>query len=370
MYCQFTKYPDKGFAMTISNLQRSLVFALLTASITFVGCGGNNSSSAPKFINMVSFGDSLSDVGTYRVGAVAALGGGEFTINGPQNKIWVEDVANAVGVPAPCAAQTGLDGAATLGFSVPVANHPGCYGYAQGGARVTIPVGPGNAALGGANALLGLLTVPVVTQIQSYLTANNGAFSGHELVTVWAGANDVFIQADTVAAAQETPTAAVTAMATAGTELASYIVNDILGKGANYVIVCDLPDINLTPMGLASPAAAQPLLTLLTTTFNQALQAGLTSVPSSKLIWVDLYTESQTEAANASTYGLTNVTTPACNLDPTANPLDSSLICSAANLSGANVLNYEYADDVHPTPYAHALIAKGILTQMSEVGWY
>ena len=356
--------------MTISNLQRALASALFSATLALVGCGGNNSSSAPKFTNVVSFGDSLSDVGTYRVGAVAALGGGEFTINGPQNKIWVEDLANAVGAPAPCAAQTGLDGAAALGFSVPVANHSGCYGYAQGGARVTIPVGPGNAALGGSSALLGLLTVPVVTQIQSYLAVNNGAFTGHELVTVWAGANDVFIQSDTVAAAQESPTAAVTAMATAGTELASYIVNEIIGKGANYVIVCDLPDINLTPMGLAAPAAAQPLLTQLTTTFNQTLQAGLASVPSSKLIWVDLYTESQTEAASPVTYGLTNVTTPACNLNPTANPLSSSLICSAANLSGSNVLNYEYADDVHPTPYAHALIAKGVLTQMSQAGWY
>lgn len=339
-------------------------FALL-----FSGCGSSKSST-PQYSQIVSFGDSLSDVGTYRVGAVAALGGGEFTINGPNNEIWVQDIATALSLPAPCAAETGLDGAASLGFSVPVTTHAGCFGYAQGGARVTNPVGPGNALLGGSDALLGLLTVPVATQIQSYLAANNGSFSATDLVTVWAGANDLFIQASTVAVGAETPTQAVTAMAQAATELATYINMDILAKGATHVLVLNLPDITLTPYALALPSAELPFIAQLVTTFNQTLQAGLAADSNSQLLLIDAYTLSQTEAANASTYGLTNITTPACNLSLTANPLGSSLACSAANLSGANVLNYEYADTVHPTPYSHALLAKGVLMQMSTAGWY
>ena len=344
---------------------------LAIASVAvFTGCGGSSTPPTPKFTQIVSFGDSLSDVGTYRVGTVAALGGGEFTINGPNNEIWVQDLATVLNLPAPCAAETGLDGSAQAGFSVPPAMHAGCFDYAQGGARVTNPVGPGNALLGGSNAILGLLTVPVATQVQNYLTANNGTFTGKELVTVWAGANDLFIQLDTVGANAETPAQAGAAMVQAATELATYINSEILGKGANYVMVLDLPDITLTPMGLALPSADLPLVTSLTTAFNQALKAGLASAPASKLLWVDAYTLSQTEAANATTYGLTNITTPACNLSPAANPLSSSLVCSSANLSGTNVLNYEYADDVHPTPYAHALLAKGILMQMTTQGWY
>lgn len=354
----------------------SLLGALAIVSVASVagllsGCGGSSSATkSPQYTQIVSFGDSLSDVGTYRVGAVAAAGGGEFTINGPNNEIWVQDLATALSLPAPCAAETGLDGAAALGFSVAVTTHSGCFGYAQGGARVTNPVGPGNALLGGSNALLGLLTVPVATQIQNYLAANNGTFSATDLVTVWAGANDLFIQADTVAAGAETPTQAATAMAQAATELAGYINTEILGKGATHVMVLNLPDITLTPYALALPSAELPFIAQLVTTFNQTLQAGLAADSSSQLLQIDTYTLSQNEAANATTYGLTNITTPACNLSPTANPLDSSLICSAANLSGANVLNYEYADTVHPTPFAHALLAKGVLMQMSTAGWY
>jgi len=348
----------------------SKVSSVLLAAALISGCGGNYKPTAPQFSTLVSFGDSLSDVGTYRVGGVAALGGGEFTINSPADKIWVEDLASALSLPAPCAAETGLDGSAAYGFNVPVTTHAGCNGYAQGGARVTNPVGPGNAALGGSNALIGMLTTPVVTQLSNYLTANSGAFTGKELVTVWAGANDVFIQLDTVAAGAESPTQAAAALEVAAAQEAGYINAEILGKGANYVLVMNLPDISLTPSGLAEPVADQAFIQLLTQAYNTALAASLAASPASKVLLFDTYTASHNEVTNATTYGLTNTTTPACNLAPAANPLASSLICSSANLAGANVLNYEYADDVHPTPFAHALLAKGVLNAMTAKGWY
>ena len=65
---------------------------------------------------------------------------------------------------------------------------------------MTNPVGPGNKLLGGSNATLGQLTVPIITQIQNHLTKVGGKFSGTEMVTVMAGANDVFIQLATVGA--------------------------------------------------------------------------------------------------------------------------------------------------------------------------
>ena len=177
--------------------------ALLTAA-ALAACGGSDSSGGDQsakvqYSAQVTFGDSLSDVGTYAVGGVAALGGGKYTINGDRTatnaaltgKNWTELLAAQLGLPAPCAAQTGLTGDASLGFQVTIKNDSNCFGYAQGGARVTAAIGPGNAATG---SPLGQMTVPVVTQVANHLAVSGGKFSGTELVDFTVGGNDVSIQ--------------------------------------------------------------------------------------------------------------------------------------------------------------------------------
>jgi outer membrane lipase/esterase len=188
--------------------QTNLALALLTAA-ALAACGGSSGGDQTlktKFSAQVTFGDSLSDVGTYAVGPVAAAGGGKFTINGDSTaanpvmtgKNWTELMAAQFGLPAPCAAQTGLDGDPTKGFSVPVVNHAGCFGYAQGGARVSNPVGPGNKLAG---AAIGELTVPVKTQIANHLAISGGKFKGDEIVFVLAGGNDALMQLGQLSAA-------------------------------------------------------------------------------------------------------------------------------------------------------------------------
>lgn len=336
--------------------------ALFTAAI-LAGCGGDNST--PQFNSVVSFGDSLSDIGTYSVGTVKALGGGKYTVNDPTSKNWIELMAAKVNVAAPCPAQTGLDGDATLGFSVPVTNFSNCTAYAQGGARVTNPVGPGNKALGGANAVLGQLTVPVATQMQRHLTAKGGAFTGNELVFVMAGANDVFINLATVGVSGS-PTAAVTAMGTAGAELGGYVKNLVVGKGAKYVVVVNLPDVSKTPFAMAQSAETQGLITTMVTTFNTQLQQGLAGAD---VLLVDAYTASRDQNANPSKYGLTNVTTPACDLTLAKNPLGSSLVCTKNNLIVGATETYQFADTVHPTPYGYKLLSDLVTAEMDKRGW-
>ena len=176
-----------------------VTFLVLALAALLAACGRDDSEPPPSphpFTRIVSFGDSLSDVGTYNVGAVRAAGGGKYTVNGSgpagapdlTGKIWVEVLAADLGLPAPCAAQTGLEGDPARGFSVPVVKHVGCTGYAQGGARVLDPVGPGNRLTG---SPLGATTVPVAMQVANHLAANGGRFSGSELVLVMAGGNDV-----------------------------------------------------------------------------------------------------------------------------------------------------------------------------------
>jgi outer membrane lipase/esterase len=478
--------------------QTKFAFALLTAAV-LAGCGGSTTGGdqtlKTKFSAQISFGDSLSDVGTYAVGTVAALHGGRYTINGDNTAInatltgknWTELLATQLGLPAPCPAQTGLDGVASQGFSVPVVNHAGCFGYAQGGARVTNPYGPGNKVTG---SPLGQLTVPVVTQVANHLALSGGKFSGTELVLVMAGANDVFIQNGTLAAnatkagtdagnakgaqvfvatfsnelvsflaagatnpataaaaigaavqaaagaaavapgatptsianaitgaavpvaavqpgnsAVASPTvygpmavkastdaqaaattagtaagaaagaayftanapATVAAMAQAGTELAALVKTQIVGKGANYVVVNNLPDVATTPSGLSQSADVQALLAAQAKAFNDALSAGLAGEP--KILLVDAYSASHDQATNPAPYGLSNVTTPACDLSPAKNPFGSSLICNSTNLISGDVSHYSFADSVHPTPFVYWLLARYVSEKMIVKGW-
>ena len=73
-----------------------LALAMITAAV-LSACGGSSGDPQPgaqvnrvKFASQVSFGDSLSDVGTYNVGTVKALGGGKFTINGNNTAVAAE----------------------------------------------------------------------------------------------------------------------------------------------------------------------------------------------------------------------------------------------------------------------------------------
>jgi len=446
------------------------------ALAVLAGCGGGSSDPKPgdqtlkvKYSAQVSFGDSLSDVGTYAVGTVAALKGGKFTINGDNTTInpaltgknWTELIAAQIGLAAPCPAVTGLDGDKNLGFYVPVQAHPGCYGYAQGGARVTNPVGPGNKLTGVA---LGQLTYPVTTQIANHLAAVGGKFKGDELVLVMAGGNDVLfqlgalsaaataagtaagntayvtslvgqlaagatdpasaalsiglaaktaaaqggdqtaitqaaigaaVQAGFVTAASATvygpivakatadATAAgqkagadyaaahgsdlVTAMGQAGTELVALVKNQLIANGANYVVVNNLPDVATTPSGRAQDASTQALINAMVSAFNTALSTGLGS--ESKVLLVDVFAVSHDQATNPGPYGLTNVTTPACDLSAAKNPLGSSLVCNAGNLISGDVSHYSFADTVHPTPFNNLLLARYVAEKMVIKGW-
>lgn len=418
--------------MRQSNLFLLTITTALATALS-AGCGGSsggNQSTTVKFSAQVSFGDSLSDVGSYAVGTVKALGGGKFTVNDVGTdgvnaaKNWTELMAAQFGLPAPCAAQTGLDGLAAQGFSVAVTNHAGCTSYAQGGARVTNPVGPYNKLLGGTNAVIGLLTVPVTTQIQNHLTAAGGKFTGSEIVFMMAGGNDVLIAlsglsagATTAATAAVTaavpgqiakdiqsgackPTdaqatncqaaaiatlsatvgataagayvqtnapAAVTAVATAGTELAALVKTKIVANGANYVAVVNLPDLATTPYAMTQSTSTQALVQQMVMAFNDQLKAGLAG--ESKILLVDAYTVSHDQTNNPAPYGLSNVTTPACDLSAAKNVLGTSLACNKSNTIAGDVSHYMFADTVHPTPYAYLLLARYVSEKMGEKGW-
>ena len=177
-------------------------WAALGAALLVAACGGGgdgNQTPRVAFTSVVSFGDSLSDVGTYRTGPIAAAGGGRFTVNpsvATTPTVWPEFVAAQFGLTS-CAARNGGFGSAETTIS-------GCRNYAQGGARVTNPKGVGNSV--GVGFIAGPLTEPVVTQLANYAVDNGSEnFTDKQLVTVLAGANDIFgltdqLRADATAA--------------------------------------------------------------------------------------------------------------------------------------------------------------------------
>lgn len=395
----------------------------LSAALVLVACGGGDDTPAPiaatpkpVFTKMVNFGDSLSDVGTYKVGLLAAVGGGKFTVNSATAKTWTEVLAPKLNLPAPCAAQTGLSSIIPTLPAVTVQNVVTCTNYAQGSSRVTSPYGPNSVAIqqavlnsaGTATAItsagIGLMAVPLVTQMANHLA--KGAYSGTELVTVMAGGNDIFLNLNGVASADgggagavgaaifaewapsvqgavagggtTATTAAITAaragMAKAGTELATLVKTQILAKGAKYVVVANLGSVSQTPYGISLGAQTQGILDLMTADFNTALTSGLAG--QAGVVIVDLFAQGALQAANPSQFLIANATTPACDASTTTTNIlgGSSLACTAANTIVANgstvdVSKYYFADGVHPTPYGHQLMSDFIESKMVAAGW-
>ena len=376
---------------TMKTIKLALTGIAVATFLTACGGGGDSSTGAfdtrIRFAQVVTFGDSLSDVGSYQVGTVAALGGGKFTVNGVANNVWSEALAASLGAGTQCAAQTGLlpNNGAT---GAAVVNNPLCNNYAQGSSRVTaVGSGPNGVALQKApfnQVNLGLIADSIQNQMNRHLT-KVGAFGTTDLVTINGGGNDFFIQLGGVgaaatggAAAQGAATnagwpaatiaavgtggadavnaasgAAVTAMGQAGAELATYVKTLIVSKGAKYVIVRNLGDLNTTPFGLTFATPTKQVSTALTTSFNDNLKRGLDGVAG--VIYFDDYARAQAISASPSAFGYSNVTGAACGPDAFSAPGDkvgSSIICNAKTLVPGDTSKYFFADSVHPTPFA------------------
>ena len=393
---------------------RAAALTLLTTAL-LAACGGGEptipGSGAPagapttkgSFTALVTFGDSLSDLGTYAPAtSLAGNGsapyfGGKFTTNvdGNLGKVWVENLATTMGLLV-TPAEVGFAGS-SVKCPAKLANPAlagTCTGYGQGGSRVTDPSGIGN------NAGAGALTVPMVKQVANHLAAF-GSFKASDMILVWGGNNDAFVQFGAFSAAAtaiqtnaatgkitadqankqlyEAQTAAQYGMKAAAQELAALVRDQILAKGGKYVAVFNLPDSTLTPFGSTLPASAKPVLTTLVDTFNLWLRDGLTDLP---VQWIDQNAPGKDVYANPAKYGLVNNTVPTCDaakisaITRGAVTDGSSLFCNATPgmpynglRAGADINTWQFADGVHPTPGGHKIISDYVTTQLKAFGW-
>jgi outer membrane lipase/esterase len=398
--------------MTIRSWALTAVAAALLAA-----CGGSDPdvpgsvepNGAPTtkggFTSVVSFGDSLSDLGAYAPATsltgngAAPYFGGKFTVNSTTATVWVENIAKDLGLTI-TPAEVGFN---KLSSKCPAAQVNAalagtCTGYGMGGSRVTDPNGIGKAADGN-----GALTVPMKTQIANHL-ARFTSFKATDLIFVYGGNNDAFVQfgvfsakatqiqtdgvagkltADQVSLALfAAQNESLAGMKLAAQELAAYVRDQILAKGGKYVVVMTLPDSTQTPFGSTLPPTAKPVLTALVDNFNQWLRDGLANQPVKIM---DQNGPAKEVFANPTKFGVTNNTAPTCDaakisvITRGAVTDGSSLFCNGTAgapfnglrtvPTGTDLGTWQFSDGVHPTPFGHKLISDVVKQQLTAYGW-
>jgi len=292
----------------------------------------SNAAAATDFSKVVVIGDSLSDAGNISLATAPGVQPPlRFTTNPGQTA--AELVAAGLGLPVTPSLTGGTD-------------------YAFGGAGLVH-----NSSAGP------IPTLP--QQLQMYLAANGGKADANALYQVWGGANDIFYLTATTTDQNALAAGAVTA---AQTEIG--LLGQLQAAGARYVVVYNLPDIGKTPSALAGGAAAVSGGTQLSVLYNSTLNTGLIQLNSNGLnvIPVNTYALIDEVVANPAAYGFSNVTAPACGAGASSvqcGPQGSGLPYTYAPGTDQT---YLFADGVHPTSAAHAMLAQVVLSEIAAPG--
>jgi phospholipase/lecithinase/hemolysin len=348
-----------------------LLKAAAVATIT-LGLLSSNASFGANKLDVVVFGDSLLDAGTYSLVAEAKFGGGRFTTNLGLN--FTQLVARFYG--------SELTPAFVGGFGLPLVPAGG-HDYAQGGSRVTMQPGIDHAAAGSSHAdFAEETTIPVRDQVAEFLKAHE-RFNPDQLILINGGANDIFFQ---LAAARAAGTAeaqqnAVKAITQSALDLAD-IVGTIVKSGATHVVVINMPDIGKVPMGAASADRGQSL-TQISQSFNSTLAGALRQQDlGEKVLLIDSFSFLDDIIANFQQHGFgVSNTAFACDLSAQVmkatnlhldNPsvFGQSLFCSPQTYvsKGADE-TFMFADTVHPTTHLNALVAEFVEQQIERQHW-
>lgn len=313
-------------------------------------------SAHNQISQVVSFGDSLSDVGTYAY--AKKFDGGTYTTN--PGLISVEHIAEHYG--------TYIRPALTGGFGQASVLHPEGLGYAQGGARIAGSPNPGDAT-----GDTGELQTPLTAQVAAYLGMHK-RFNAQQLVLMQGGANDVqdaFNTWDAMVANGGDPSAALSgvtpSLQQAAQQLAG-LVHNVVQHGATHVVLQNVPDISKAP--IADQAEQQlpgssKVLKRLAQIFNEAMDDALSSSPA--VLRIDAFAFLDETSAAYRTLGFrfdgskgTNMACGAAKL-PTPWQADatSALFCSPATYvtPKADQL-YMFADAYHPSTHLQKLIAE------------
>lgn len=253
------------------------------------------------FSRIIVFGDSLSDTGNlYQLTGgypPPPYADGRFS-NG---RLWVEHLAD------------------DLGMQIDPADN-----YAVGGATT--------GAENSNDGLFGLVYPGLQGQIETFVaTLPASGADPDALYLLWCGANDFFN-----ALANETAPADLMGIGVSNTVHAVHV---LWQSGARHIVVGNIPDLGITPLGLGSVSPA--LLTQLTDAYNQALQTALSALTHAGIpvITVDAFSTLQAMVGQPEQYGFMNVTQPFLQ-------------------TGGDPASFLFWDVVHPTTGGHKVLAQ------------
>jgi phospholipase/lecithinase/hemolysin len=344
-------------------------------------------------------GDSLSDVGTFGLKATV-----QDSSNPKGFPLWTQIIATSYGADGPSQCPYYLANQAGTLFTVNPA--PQCTNFAIGGGRIVA-----GASRGGSQSPLNIGT-------QMANRASLGAFSSSELVLVDGGGNDAadlvgaYLAAGSGAAgltayqqflAQQLDNATITGLLgqpngpaqAAGAYMQKLadtffdqIKAQVLDKGAQRVVVLNVPDITLTPRfkavlaGVAQQAgqvAAQQLegaIRQWVLAFNTRIASKAAS--DARLLLVDFNATFTDIVQNRTKYGLTDSSETACPVvgrDSDGLPNYDFPKCTSQALDAVPGKaagwwkSYLFSDGFHPTPRGHELMAQAVRSQMDAKGW-
>ena len=297
---------------------------------------------------IVSFGDSLSDVGTYNPGAshrdpaTRSATGQRFTTK--PGEVWVEVVADALGLPVKPNQQVDFGPLGQGGRIVDLGGN----GYAQGGAHIetdaeTAPAPGGIPADGG---LQGETAISIKTQIDRYLAAHKG-FDGTELVLVQGGGNDFLDAFQALGEAEPEPASdaddRMEALVRAKAAAMVTQLKRLSAAGAKRIVYVNLPDLGMLPF--IRSTELEDLATDVSEGYNELVAGGLSGTGVQVFDLAGLIDDAVDHPAAA---GLTNY-------DASQGEVDA-LLCTPATLVEPDAdQHYLFADSMHPTTAGHRL---------------
>jgi outer membrane lipase/esterase len=290
--------------------------------------GGPVLAGADDFDRVVTFGDSLSDNGNLDAATLGVAPGAEYFAgrfsNGPT---FAELLAGNADFASGASSQQRFWGPAFLFNPAPVN-------------------GDVNLAIGGATTEGGIIP-SVEVQIGAFQAAG-GQFGTNDLVTILAGANDIF---------NANLDAGVAADAAAAQ---SSNIGALVQAGARTIVVASLPDLGATPRFNGNAATAEAGLTA-TNTFNGILDTNLQALaaanPQANIVQANLQGVLDIVIATPDAFGLTNVTQACLGSGP-------------GGSACANPNEFLFFDTVHPTAVGHFFLAQfiDILLSTAEQG--
>ena len=326
--------------MIATRLYHSLLVTLVGSLLAL---GANCASAA--YLSLYAFGDSLSDAGN------------AYALTSPPGY-----------PPSPPYAQRFSNGpvaveqlAANLGIAGFRASTSGGTDYAVGGAQTGLDLFyhyDNYLVYGGLSVLQG---TGIENQVGNFVGSPPSFNPSTSLFFVWGGANDLFAA---LSLFPTDPSQAVAAAQNAVPNLAGEI-GALASIGAQHFLVPNMPDLGVTPFGLASGDPAG--LTALSAGFNQGLDAALANLrimfPAADIREFDTFSFVDGVVAEVldnlptGAFGLTNVTEP-CFVPSSEGTFT---ICSDPS-------QYLFWDSVHPTAAANQILADAFAATVPEPG--